>query len=117
LYLTPTLAQPAARIGAQKTPLAERIGLWPLLALDWGKPLLRSGLVQKSALISLARVPFTQLSNITGTPSMSVPLHWTKAGLPIGVHFLARFGEEALLFQLAGQLEQARPWKDRRPAI
>lgn len=117
LYLTPTLAQPAARIGSQKTPLAERIGLWPLLALDWGRPLLRSGLVQKSALISLSRVPFTQLSNITGTPSMSVPLHWTRAGLPIGVHFIARFGDEATLFQLAAQLEQARPWKDKRPSI
>lgn len=117
LYLTPTLAQPAARIGSQRTPLAERIGLWPLLAMDWGKPLLRSGLVQKSALNSLARVPFTQLSNITGTPSMSVPLHWTQAGLPIGVHFIARFGEEATLFQLAAQLELARPWKDRRPSI
>jgi amidase len=117
LYLTPTLAQPAARIGSQETPMAERIGLWPLLALGWGKPLLRSGLVQKSALLSLARVPFTQLSNITGTPSMSVPLHMTKAGLPIGVHFIARFGEEAMLFQLAAQLERARPWKDQRPAI
>ena len=117
LYLTPTLAQPAARIGSQKTPLTERIGLWPLLAMDWGKPLLRSGLVQKSALTSLARVPFTQLSNITGTPSMSVPLHWTRADLPVGVHFIARFGDEATLFQLAAQLEQARPWKDKRPSL
>ena len=117
LYLTPTLAQPAARIGSQVTPLAERIGAWPLLALNLGRGLLRSGMVQKSVLNSLARVPFTQLSNLTGTPSMSVPLHWTKAGLPIGVHFIARFGEEATLFQLAAQLEQARPWKDKRPSI
>lgn len=117
LYLTPTLAQPAARIGSQVTPLAERIGVWPLLALNIGRGLLRTGLVQKSALNSLARVPFTQLSNITGTPSMSVPLHWTQAGLPIGVHFIARFGDEATLFQLAAQLEMARPWKDKRPPI
>ena len=124
LYLTPTLASPPARIGEQNTSRAEQIGLRPFLALGLGKLLLRldklllrSGLVQNSARLSLARVPFTQLSNLTGTPSMSVPLHWTQTGLPIGVQFIARFGDEATLFRLAAQLEQARPWKDRRPNI
>ncbi len=52
-------------------------------------------------------------ANVTGQPSMSLPLHWTAEGLPMGVLFTARRGDEATLFQLAGQLEQALPWRDR----
>lgn len=62
-------------------------------------------------------VPYTPLANITGQPAMSVPLYWNSQGLPIGVHFVARFGDEATLFRLAGQLEAARPWADRWPPI
>ena len=62
-------------------------------------------------------IPFTALSNITSTPSMSVPLHWNDAGVPIGVHFMAGYGQDGLLFRLAGQLEQANPWWDRRPSM
>jgi amidase len=60
---------------------------------------------------------YTSLFNVTGQPAISLPLHQTDTGLPIGIHIAARFGDEATLFRLAGQLEQATPWIDRRPPI
>ncbi len=65
----------------------------------------------------LAYSPFTALANGTGQPAMSIPLFWNAGGLPIGTHFMARAGEEALLLQLAAQLEQADPWFDRVPQL
>ena len=59
--------------------------------------------------------PFTAVCNATAVPAMSVPLEWTDDGLPIGMHFVGRFGAEEMLYSLAAQLEQARPWRDRRP--
>jgi amidase/6-aminohexanoate-cyclic-dimer hydrolase len=61
--------------------------------------------------------PFTALFNMTGQPSMSVPLYWSPDGLPIGVMFSARFGDEATLIRLASQLEMAKPWAQKRPQI
>jgi amidase len=94
VLLTPTMATPPLPIGAlslSNAPSAEFIGN---LAACTG---------------------FTQLFNAAGQPAMSVPLSWNAAGLPIGTQFAARFADEATLYRLAGQLEQARPWRDRRP--
>ena len=63
----------------------------------------------------LGYTPFTALYNQTGQPAMSLPLGWSDAGLPIGIMAAGRYGEEALLYRLAGQLEAAAPWADRRP--
>ncbi len=62
-------------------------------------------------------VGYTPLHNVAGAPAMSVPLHWTPGGLPVGVHFAARAGNDALLFSLAYQLEAAQPWAARRPEV
>ena len=62
-------------------------------------------------------VPFTALQNITGQPAISLPLSWSKSGLPIGVQFVGRFGEEHLLLQLAAQIEKAEPWNRKRPPV
>jgi amidase/6-aminohexanoate-cyclic-dimer hydrolase len=59
--------------------------------------------------------PFTPLANMSGQPAATLPLAWSKDGLPIGIQFVARFGDEATLFRLGGQLEAAQPWAARRP--
>jgi amidase len=61
--------------------------------------------------------PFTALYNLTGQPAVSVPLHWSDEGLPIGIMLAGRMGDEATLIALSAQLEAARPWKDRHPEI
>ena len=64
-----------------------------------------------------AYVPFTPPFNVTGQPAISLPLHGNEVGLPIGVQFVGRFGDEETLFSLAGQLERAAPWAGRRPVV
>ena len=63
----------------------------------------------------LGTIAFTSLWNACGSPAMSVPLAWSRSGLPIGVQFVAGFGGEATLFRLAAQLEAEQPWANRRP--
>ena len=62
-------------------------------------------------------MPNTQPFNVAGLPAASVPLGWSDDGLPIGLQFAARMGEEGLLLRLSSQIEQARPWKDRVPPL
>ena len=97
VWLTPTMLTPPALIG-EITSTAEE----PLRALERGGPT-----------VAYAGV----VANITGNPAMSVPLWWNTSGLPIGVHFLGRYGGEATLFRLASQLESARPWSERKPPV
>jgi len=96
VWLTPVLTEPPVPLGSfDSTP---------------ENPL--QGLLRMSSLM-----PFTPVCNFTGQPGMSVPLFWNADGLPIGIHFVARFGDEATLFRLAAQLEAARPWAKRIPPV
>lgn len=65
----------------------------------------------------MAYAPFTNIFNTTGQPAISLPLGWSKNGLPIGMQFAGRFADESTLLQLAFQLEEAQPWKNRRPKM
>ena len=96
VFLTPTMAQPP----------------WPLGVVD-----MMDGDVDHYLDNMLHYMPFTAQFNATGQPAMSVPLAWTGDGLPIGLQFAGRFGDEATLLRLAGQLEQAKPWAQRRPDV
>ena len=115
LFLGPTLAYPPVRIGELALKPAERVGLAALRSLPL-KPAIRAVLASLAA-NNFERTPNTQLFNQTGQPAVSLPLHWTPEGLPVGVQLAARMGEEATLLRVAAQIEAARPWIDRRPAI
>jgi amidase len=117
LMLSPTLGRPPAEIGTLAPQGIEAWAQKVVLAAHLGFLLRIPALVRSSTRRVFDFMPFTPLANITGQPSMSVPLHWNAAGLPIGTQLTARFGDEARLFRLAAQLEAARPWKDRRPPV
>jgi Asp-tRNA(Asn)/Glu-tRNA(Gln) amidotransferase A subunit family amidase len=117
LLLTPSTALPPPRIGALDLPPAMQMAQKALIRAR-GAGLLRfTPVVNQLISENLGWVPYTQLANLTGRPAMSVPLHWTADGLPIGAQLVGRLGTEAQLLRLAAQLEQAQPWGDRRPPI
>ena len=97
VLLSPTLTHPPMKLG--------QIGMSTGLSMmEWGQRV-------------CGYTSFTGVFNGTGQPSMSVPLGMSHDGLPIGIMFTGRYGAEALLFRLAGQLEQAAPWRGRRPGL
>jgi amidase len=96
VFLCPTLCSPPLRIG-ELNPMSKD--------LSHISPILRR------------YMPATSMFNMSGQPAMSVPLAWNAAGLPLGMMFAARFGEEATLFRLAAQLERERPWKAKIPPV
>jgi amidase len=95
LLVTPTLAMPPVEVG------------WVTEPDDPWEVAVRGGLF----------VPYTPLVNVTGQPAVNVPLYWNEGGLPLGVQLIGRPADEPTLIRLAAQLEAARPWAERRPAI
>jgi amidase/6-aminohexanoate-cyclic-dimer hydrolase len=96
VLLCPTLCSPPLRIGELNTMSDDLSHIAPILR---------------------RYMPATAMFNMSGQPAMSVPLAWNAAGLPLGMMFSARFGDEATLFRLAAQLEQTRPWKGKLPPV
>ncbi|HEY3311852.1 MAG TPA: amidase [Anaerolineales bacterium] len=115
LLLTPTLAEPPIKTGTLQPTPVEKSLINLIGSVDGGGLLKALGMVKTLAAKNYEFVPWTPLFNVTGQPAMSVPLCWNKDGLPVGMHFVGKFGDEATLFRLAGQLEQNRPWADRLP--
>lgn len=98
VLVTPTIARLPAPLGEIDQ---DRAGM---TAMEWTRKV-------------FAYCPFTPIFNSTGQPAISLPMHWSASGLPVGVQFAGRFGDEATLIRLASQLEQARPWAGRRPPL
>jgi amidase len=96
VLLTPTLGEPPVELGTFDSPA--------------DNPL--AGLFRAASF-----VPFTPPFNASGQPAVSLPLHWNDADLPIGVQFAGRYGDEETLIALAAQLEDTRPWHERRPGL
>jgi amidase len=94
LLLTPTLGAPPPELGWFTAEGPEQEG-WRVVSF----------------------IPYTAQFNMTGQPAVSLPMHWTPGGLPVGVQLVAAYGREDLLIRVASQLEQAAPWHERRPQV
>jgi len=118
VLLTPTLSRPPLVTGTLRPKESQRAGMEKLFdRLSTGELIDRGDELEILSEHSYEFMPYTPLFNVTGQPAMSVPLHWNDEGLPIGMQFVGRYGDEATLFRLAGQLEKAKPWSDRIPPV
>ena len=113
LLLTPTLAKPPLEVGSIDTPRPLQAASRVIARVRAGRLLNATGVLDQLISDNLGWVPYTQLANLTGRPAISVPLHWTAAGLPLGVQLVGPLASDALLLRLAAQLEEAQPWFDR----
>lgn len=109
-YLTPTAAFPPAKIGELEPTQSEKFLISSIGKLGLRRLLKKIGIVDQIAQKNLMRTPFTQLANLTGQPAMSLPIHQTSEGLPVGVQVMAAKGREDLLLQLAGEIEKSEHW-------
>jgi amidase len=116
VLLTPVLNQPPVKIGSLKPSAAEQTQLKVIARTGATWILDAMGIIKPLAAQTFEFIPWTPVFNVTGQPAMSVPLHWNAEGLPIGMHFVGKWGDEATLFRLAGQLEKEKPWFDKAPA-
>jgi amidase len=117
VLMTPTLASPPLAIGALQPQGAQAFAIKLFGRLNAGGLLQVLGGINASVDKIFGFIPYTPPFNATGQPAMSVPLCWNDQGLPIGIHFVGRYADEATLIRLAGQLEQTKPWFDRTPPI
>lgn len=117
LLVTPTLAKPPPLIGEFDLPAPLQRVADALLKTRTARLLSLTKIVDDMIDQNLGWVPYTQLANLTGRPAISVPLHWSADGVPLGVQFVAPLGGEGRLIRLASQLEEALPWRDRRPSL
>jgi amidase len=117
VLLTPTLPMLPVTTGSMQPTRFELGMLRAIGAMRAGSWLRRMGMLEKIAAKVFEYVGFTAIFNVTGQPAVSLPLAWSPEGLPIGMQFVARYGDEAMLLRLAAQLEAAQPWADRRPPV
>lgn len=117
MLLTPTLAMPPVPTGELQPKGMRAVAMKVLGSLNAGRLISALSGIDALAEHVFGFIPYTPLFNVTGQPAMSVPLFWNSEGLPIGMQFVGRYGDEATLFRLASQLEQAKPWSERIPPV
>lgn len=117
VFLTPALISPPVPHGTVMPSQVEEMSMNVTSRAPVGRILMKIGFVKLFSKKTLSKMGFTLVGNITGLPGMSVPLHQTRDGLPLGMLFTGRMCDEATLFRLAGQLERAKPWAHLKPQL